>query len=139
MRVAVVTLGIVLLSVHLRLAFCEENLLEALRLLERLGGEGIDISLYVEQLNRALELYQENRTAEANALMIQVLGQLRELDSHLPSVRFQRWLRVGMTVAGLLVLPPLFYYVFPRVYALTWAYTRRSWIVRKVSKRESRR
>lgn len=139
MRVAVLTLGIVLLLVHLRLAFCEENLLSALRLLERLGSEGVDVSPYAERLTRALELYQENRTVEADALVAQVLSQLRELDSQLPSLRLQRWLRVGATVAGLLAIPPLFYYLFPRAYALAWAYSRRNWVVKKVRNYGARR
>lgn len=139
MKAATLALMVVLLSVQLRLAFCDGSLIEALRLLERLGSEGIDVLPYVEQLNRALELYRMNMTAEAEMLMTRVLSELRELDAQLPSVRFQRWLRVGVTVAGLLAIPPLFYYLFPRAYALAWAYSRRNWVVKRVSKSDSRR
>ncbi|MEM4444575.1 MAG: hypothetical protein QXJ21_04315 [Thermofilum sp.] len=120
-------------------AFCQRDLPEAVKLLERLSGEGVDVSAYVEQLNRVLELYRVNRSVEADALLVQVLNHLRELDSQLPAIRLYRWLRIGTSVATLLMIPPLFYYFFPRAHALVWAYSKRNWLVREVSKRGHRR
>lgn len=113
--------------------------MEAVRLLERLSGEGVNVSAHVEQLNRVLDLYRANRTDEADALLVQVLNQLRELASQLPTFRLHKWLQIGVSVTALLAIPPLFYYFFPRAYALVWAYSRRNWLVRRVSRRGSRR
>lgn len=137
MKVAAAAL---LLLLAVAVAFCQgDDFLEAVKLLERISSEGIDVTPYVEQLNRALELYRANRTSEADALVARVLYLLRELESRLPIFRFQKWLQVGTTVALLLAIPPLFYYFFPRVYALVWAYSRKDWVVKEVSKRGSRR
>lgn len=138
-RVKLTIAALLSLMLAVPVAFCQGDLLEALRLLERLSGEGVDVSAYVEQLNRVLELYRVNRSVEADALLLQVLNQLRELDSQLPTIRLYRWLRIGTSVAALLMIPPLFYYFFPRAYALVWAYSKRNWLVREVSKRGSRR
>lgn len=117
----------------------EENLLEVLRLLERVSAEGIDVSPYVERLNEALDLYNANRTIEADTLMDQVFSELKELESQLAFFRLQKWLRLGATVAALLAIPPLFYFLFPRAYALVWAFSRRNWIMKEVVRRGSRR
>lgn len=121
------------------LALGEASLIEAVRLLEKLSSEGVDISQQVEELNVALELYRSNRTAEAEALVARTLQRLVELEQQLPTFRFQKWLRVGATVAALLAVPPLFYYFFPRLYALAWAYARRDWVVKEVKRSGSRR
>lgn len=121
------------------LTFGEAELLEAVRLLERLSSEGVDVSRQVEELNRALELYRANKTVEADELVAHVLQQLVRLEEQLPAYRLQRWLRMGAMVAALLAAPPLFYYFFPRLYALIWAYARRNWIAKAVRRSDSRR
>lgn len=114
--------------------------LEAVKLLERLSAEGVNVTAQIKALNIALEMYRANKSEEAESIVQKVIQELREYERELPDFLFQKWLRTGATVTALLVTPPLFYYFFPRVYALAWAYTRRRWIVRrKVVKSDSRR
>ncbi|MEM0267094.1 MAG: hypothetical protein QXV98_00590 [Thermofilaceae archaeon] len=118
----------------------ENQLLEAVKLLERLSEEGFDVSAQVRALNEALELCRANKPEEAEQIIQQVTSQLREYEQQLPSYRIGKWLRVGATTAILLAFPPLFYYFFPRAYALAWAYSRRKWLVKKkVGRSGSRR
>jgi uncharacterized protein YoaH (UPF0181 family) len=108
-----------------------ERVVEAFRLVERLSSEGVDVSGQIAALNRALELYAENRTGEADALVAEAVRQLESLEQQLPRIRAARWASLGLTVAALAAVPPLFYYFFPRLYALAWAYARGRWLVRK--------
>jgi hypothetical protein len=108
-----------------------ERVVEAFKLVERLSSEGVDVSGQIAMLNRALELYAKNRTGEADALVAEAARQLESLEQQLPRIRAARWAGLGFTVAGLAAVPPLFYYFFPRLYALAWARARRRWLVRK--------
>ncbi|MEZ0345668.1 MAG: hypothetical protein ABWK01_03880 [Infirmifilum sp.] len=118
---------------------CAPSLAEAMKLLEELSAEGVNVSGQVKALNQALDLYRSNRTAEADALVTNVLQQLYNLEAQLPSYRLQKWLYIGLTLAVLLSIPPLFYYYFPRLYALAWAYSRKDWLLKEVKKRDHRR
>lgn len=108
-----------------------ERVVEAFKLVERLSAEGVDVSGQIALLNRALELCRENRTSEADALIAEAERQLEALEQQLPQIRAARWTSLGVTVAALAAIPPLFYYFFPRLYALAWARVRRRWLVRK--------
>lgn len=130
MRGLALLFTLMILSLHLRPALCETSFVEAVKLLEKLGEEGMDVSAHIAALNEALQLYRENRTAEAEELIGQVLNQLRVAEQSLPAYRLQKWLRVGVAVAVLTAIPPLFYYFFPRVYAFAWAISRRKWVVK---------
>jgi len=113
----------------------EERVVQAFKLLAQLSAEGVDVSSQVARLNRALELYRENRTSEADALVAGVVRDSEALELQLPYYRLARWVGLGASVAALAAAPPLFYYLFPRLYALAWAYARRRWLVRRVGRR----
>jgi len=108
-----------------------EKVAEAFKLVERLSAEGVDVSGQIATLNRALELYREGRAGEADALVAEAAGQLEALEQQLPRIRAARWVSLGVTAAALAAVPPLFYYFFPRLYALAWARARRRWLVRR--------
>ena len=108
-----------------------ERVVEAFKLVERLSSEGVDVSGQIAMLNRALELYAENGTSEADALVAEALRQLEALEQQLPQLRAAKWASLGATVATLAAVPPFFYYFFPRLYALAWARARKRWVVRK--------
>ena len=108
-----------------------EKVAVAFKLVERLSAEGVDVSEQIATLNKALELYREGRAGEADALVAEAAGQLEALEQQLPRIRAARWASLGVTVAALAAVPPLFYYFFPRLYALAWARARRRWLVRK--------
>ncbi|MCX8181411.1 MAG: hypothetical protein N3E41_08590 [Thermofilaceae archaeon] len=135
------TFGLLFFSILLStsIVYSEGAFLEALRLLEELSSEGVDVSFQVRELNRALELYRGNLTAEAGAIVTRVLQQLTELKRELPTFKFWKWLDVGSRVAILLAIPPAFYYFFPRLYALAWAYSRRNWLAKEVKKKNDSR
>lgn len=134
MRVVQIMSTLIILSLYFQPAFCENRFLEAVRILEKLSEEGVDVSAHVQALNEALELHRANKTEEAEAVIEHALYQLKSAEQQLPAYRFQKWFRIGVTVAVLIMLPPTFYYFFPRIYALAWAYFKRGWTVKKVKK-----
>ncbi len=107
-------------------------LINAFKLLEDLSAEGVNVSQEIDLLNKALELYAKNRSSEADALVEEAFSRLEAMHSQLPQHRLRRWVNLGITIAALAASPLLFYYLFPRLYALIWAYMRRNWIVRRV-------
>ena len=110
---------------------------QTIKSLEELSAEGINVTTYIDQLNRALELYRANKTEDADELVARTLVQLQQLSAQLPQYRLVKWVSVILQIAVLAALPPLFYYFFPRVYALAWAYARRKWIARRVRGRDT--
>ena len=137
MRVcAVAALGVLLIATFTVEAVpLTPDLRQAIAMLEELSSEGLNVTAYVDQLNKALELYRANRTSEADEIVAEALAQLQQLHAQLPQYRLAKWVSAGLQLALLAALPPLFYYFFPRVYALAWAYARRKWIARRVNRR----
>lgn len=116
-----------------------EPLSRAVMLIEELSSEGMNVTAQIHTLNKALELYRLNRTTEADALVNEALQQLEYLHDQLPQYKLHKLLFLGAQLATFFSIPLLFYYFFPRVYALAWAYVRRDWTVKKVKKRDNRR
>ncbi|MEM0024624.1 MAG: hypothetical protein QXF90_08155 [Thermofilaceae archaeon] len=139
MRAILLMLCTLLLSACLQLTLCEDRFFECVKLLEKLSEEGVDVSMQVQTLNVALEMYRANKSVEAEAIIERLLRELREAEQQLPRYRLQKWLQVGVRVVALLAIPPLFYYFFPRLYALAWAYSRRGWVLKEVVKRDTKR
>lgn len=106
------------------------DLEQAVALLEELSAEGVNVDTYVNKLNRALELYMMNRTDEADAIVVELLAQLQQEHAQLPRYRLVKWVNIGLQIAVLAAIPPLFYYFFQRIYALAWAHARRKWNAR---------
>ena len=62
--------------------------------------------------------------------MEEAFAQLDKLREKLPSMKLEENLERGAAIIALAATPVLFYYFFPRLYALVWLYSRRSYIVR---------
>ena len=103
---------------------------QCIRLAEILSGEGINVSQQVELLNKAIVYLEANQTEAALPLLDEAYQQLSVMYEKLPSVKLRENLERGAVILALAATPALFYYFFPRLYALVWLYNRRSYIVR---------
>lgn len=95
-----------------------------------LGREGLNVSMLVEKLSRALVLIDRGRLDEALSIIDEVD---RELRVHRGKENYLLLTKHAYKVASILLIgsiPILFYIVFPRLYLEVWFRTRKRWIVR---------
>lgn len=108
---------------------------QCVKLLEELSSGGMNVSKQVELLNTAIRYIEANQTEKAQPLVVEAYTQLSQMSQELPSFKLAQNMQRGVLVSVLAAAPILFYYFFPRLYALIWLHNRRTYIV-KYSKRE---
>ena len=119
---------------------------EALELayrLQKLGGEGIDISRLADKLNSVLVAIDSCGPQDIECLLSarETLEELREevesLEREAPSIVMWRNIELGARIALLALAPVAFYIGFPRLYSWWWFRSRRGWIVRRYNPEEA--
>ena len=108
----------------------DQMLAQCVKLVEELSSEGVNVSQQVELLNTAIKYLELNQPEAARPLVEEAFAQLDELREKLPSMKLEENLKRGAAILALAATPALFYYFFPRLYALVWLHNRRSYVVR---------
>lgn len=105
---------------------------KALNLLHRLqvlSDRGFNVSVYIGMLNDALNLIQDGRLGDAEILLDEIEVEVVELegiaDQHYTWMKVLKYTRIAL----ILLIPLLFYLLFPRIYIYLWFRFRRGWIV----------
>ncbi|TDA41950.1 MAG: hypothetical protein DSO07_01895 [Thermoproteota archaeon] len=105
---------------------------KAFSLIELLSSEGVNVSRQVDLLNSALSLYRQGKMEEADNLVNTALSELTSLQKELPNYKFWRNFWLFLRISAIAIVPPAFYYIFPRIYAYLWYRARRKWVVRRI-------
>ena len=124
---------LLLLLIPLLSSGAQPNGLErAFSLIELLSSEGMNVSRQVNLLNSALALYRQGKVKEADNLVNTALSELTSLQKELPNYKFWRNFWLFLRISAIAIVPPAFYYIFPRIYAYLWYRARRKWVVRRI-------
>ena len=97
--------------------------------LSLIRSRGVNVTKYVNELNRAVSLYESGNSSEAYAIVDnlsnEIPGLLRLSEKVHMHILIKRYTAVGL----LLVTPVLVYLLLPRAYLYLWYASRRNWIV----------
>lgn len=97
-----------------------------------LGRRGVDVSNIVGGLKKVLELLESGDITsleKASELMDEVERNIFFLERNADNMLLMENLRKYSTAGALLLIPLLFYYLFPRLYLALWFRVRRRWVV----------
>ena len=97
--------------------------------LEYLESKGIDVSKLVEQLDRAIKLYENGNRVEAEKILLNISREVVALKSIANDVAIRILITKIATVAALASIPLLVYLLLPRAYLYLWYLSRRRWVV----------
>ena len=130
---SVITLLLILSSIAiLPVVFSSDFDSEISVLVEKAGelySKGLNITVVLEKLNRAIALYEEGDVEDANMLLSEVnslIGDMRVLADRVYLVNMV--IKI-VTVLVLAVIPLAVYFLLPRIYLYVWYKTRRKWIL----------
>ncbi len=97
--------------------------------LTELSEAGLNVSDYVILMNEALAAIDEGKYSRAEALLDEVEPLINDSYAGLSNYLLFRLVIKYVTVTAVLLVPPLFYYLFPRAYLSIWFRLRRRWVV----------
>ncbi|WFO74577.1 hypothetical protein J4526_05695 [Desulfurococcaceae archaeon MEX13E-LK6-19] len=109
----------------------DNKIVEAYKIVYKLGRMGIDVKNLIDKLNEAQKLIDEQHYDEAEKLIDEVLEDARRLEEQAPSIVFWRDFTKAMTVVCLASIPVLTYLFLPRIYLDMWYKLKRKWVVKK--------
>lgn len=98
-----------------------------------LGKKGLNVSVLVEKLSRALTLINEGRLDDALSLIDEVNGDLRVLKEEEEYTLLTKNVYKAVSILLIGSIPVLFYIAFPRLYLEIWFRMRKRWIVKHES------
>lgn len=88
------------------------------------GRQGADVTAAVEELNKAIRLYEDGDASGA----VEAAKRAAELAGDPPGTLERLTPRI-VAAAGLAMLPLAVYTLLPEVWARAWVWARRNWIV----------
>jgi hypothetical protein len=94
-----------------------------------LYSKGLDVSDVIEKLNRAIVLYEENRSEEAIRLVEEARSLIDDMSRVADRVYYTNMALKAITVTALASIPVLVYFLLPRAYLYLWFKSRRKWLV----------
>ena len=97
----------------------------------RLGREGINVTKVVSELNLAVKYIDSGRYSDADKILDNVEAEVTHLEDVSGSIIFWSNFHKYSTVAVLLSIPVLTYFILPRIYMMIWYRLRRRWIARR--------
>lgn len=97
----------------------------------KLGREGVDVKPLVQRLKEALEKINEGKVDDAGRILNDVSERLVTLKNEAPRILMMNSLEKYVSVAAILSIPLLTYFLLPRVYLELWFKARRKWVVEK--------
>jgi hypothetical protein len=101
-------------------------------LVEKAGelySKGLNITVVLEKLNRAIALYEEGGVEDANMLLSEVNSLIGDMRALADRVYLANMVIKVVTVLVLAVIPLAVYFLLPRIYLYVWYKTRRKWIL----------
>ena len=110
----------------------DHEVAEALSLVNKAYKLGGNVTSYVEELNRAVRMYERGDADDAyqvvDSVKDRLLAEMPGLEEHYNSVLLRR----DIIVATLLVIPLISYFLIPYSYYELWYRLRRDWIIEEV-------
>jgi|GEM_PF-1850673 hypothetical protein len=103
--------------------------------LEELRRSRVDVSGLVASLDEATRLWESGDVEGALVVLNATKAEVEALKAEAPRVYVLYIARVALTVLILLLAPPAFYTLFPRLYLRLWLSYRRGWVVVKGASR----
>ena len=101
-------------------------------LVEKAGelySKGLNITVVLGKLNRAIALYEEGDVEDANMLLSEVNSLIGDMRALADRVYLVNMVIKVVTVLVLAVIPLAVYFLLPRIYLYVWYKTRRKWIL----------
>jgi hypothetical protein len=101
-------------------------------LVEKAGelySKGLNITVVLGKLNRAIALYEEGDVEDANMLLSEVNSLIGDMRALADRVYLVNMVIKIVTVLVLAVIPLAVYFLLPRIYLYVWYKTRRKWIL----------
>ena len=134
LRIHILLVSLILLSLVSSpiIMVCEnpyEKFLSMYSRVVNLALKGINVSQYVINLDKALQLLEANKSEEALELMSRVEADLRELESRADNIVLTQTLSKYATAVAILSIPILVYFLLPRLYVYAWFKSRRRWVI----------
>jgi len=130
---SVITLLLILSSIAiLPVVFSSDFDSEIGVLVEKAGelySKGLNITVVLEKLNRAIALYEEGGVEDANMLLSEVNSLIGDMRALADRVYLANMVIKVVTVLVLAVIPLAVYFLLPRIYLYVWYKTRRKWIL----------
>ena len=97
-----------------------------------LGKQGVNVSLLVHELSRALKLINDGSNksvSEAKTVLAHVRSEVESLKAKAPQIILMNNLRKYGTAAAIAAIPVAFYFLLPRIYLVIWFRVRKRWVV----------
>ena len=121
------------------LALCTDNInilrdefMNVYRDVVSLARRGIDVSKLVHELSKVLDLINRGDSeslTKARSMLIDISNQVEMIKSRASNVILINNIIKYGTVASIISIPILFYFLFPRIYIALWFRIRRRWII----------
>ena len=121
------------------LALCTDNIdilrdefMNVYRDVVSLARRGIDVSKLVHELSKVLDLINRGDSeslTKARSMLIDISNQVEMIKSRASNVILINNIIKYSTVASIISIPILFYFLFPRIYIALWFRIRRRWII----------
>ena len=92
----------------------------------KIGG---NVTLYVNQLNKAIKLYYEGNMTGFNKTMNMLEDNLTVYESKIKEQYKYRVVEKTMIIIFLILIPVLTYYGLPRIYLYYWYKSREKWLI----------
>lgn len=130
---SVITLLLILSSIAiLPVVFSSDFDSEIGVLVEKAGelySKGLNITVVLEKLNRAIALYEEGGVEDADMLLSEVNSLIGDMRALADRVYLVNMVIKVVTILVLAVIPLAVYFLLPRIYLYVWYKTRRKWIL----------
>ena len=107
------------------------------KLVKELGyleSKGVDVSSLIEDLDKAIKLYEMGERKEALKIIRSIEAEVSKLKAIANEVAMRRTIYKAVTVAALASIPVIVYFLLPRAYLYLWYLPRRKWIVEGVKR-----
>lgn len=123
-----------LLTTSIPTPLVQEDLLREIELimkdLEYLHSRGVDVGLVIDLLNKAISEYSSGSIEKAREYLEEAKRRVESLKMEAESTYIKIIAIKAVTVASLASIPPLIYFILPRLYLYLWFKLHRKWIVR---------
>lgn len=94
-----------------------------------LSRKGVEVSQYADPLNEVLRLLEVGDLDDATKLMNLIEANLSRLEARADEIVLMKSVTKYSTVAAILAIPLLTYFLLPRAYVYAWFRSRRRWMI----------
>jgi len=107
-----------------------DRALEDLKKLQILSEKGINVSKLVEELNEVVMIVQRGDLESARIKLVTIEDEILKLEAEADRYYIVSTIMRYAKVVGILVIPIIFYLLFPRIYLYIWFRSRRRWVLK---------